>query len=468
MAFKSNINPQDRGVYFALSGDNALDGLSLERPKLDIQPAINAAFGLVPTPSIFNTAQVIAAQGGVFNESIVLQDAILFDGTLVSLRATSAIGVDLASFLDCSVFTITNNQTNGICFNIDGKESVGVDCKFVGVLGSGASIGVNVTDTVDNIFLNLSQIALSTPGATGIDITATMTTPIDMNINAVSLDANNTIYCNCDASSTTDICVMDISSIKKKSGTTGTKGIVCKNGTLTVIAGNIDAHTAIDLQSTGKMNLACTRIEGDIIVAAGTILECVIMEHVSGSITNNGTINGVINGVYFGTWRQKHEEQVVLNAFSASSQIPAGTDILTQIEFGAAQFGASDPVELSVLGAVTVNQSDQYNISLVLQYGRTGASGSSAMVFFRILVDGVQFGGSRFGQLDNPNQAFPIQFSIPVDLVAAQILTFEFWRDSGGFDAGELIPQTPALGGTSPAASAQLILTRNRLIQPVD
>ena len=238
-------------------------------------------------------------------------------------------------------------------------------------------------------------------------------------------------------------------------GFTFVDGLVCF---LDAVVGNVVAND--------DCGLNCKLLDGNIVVNVGGTLFCIIEVH-TGTITNNGTINGLINGVPFGTYQQKHEEQVVLNAFSPNTQAPVATDTLLQIEFGAAQFGPTDPVQLSVLGAVTINQSDQYNLKLVLQYGRSGAAGSSAIVFFRILIDGVQFGPSRYSQLDNPNQAFPVQFSIPIDLVATQVLTVEFWRDSAGFNAGELMPRTPTLVGPNPSPSAAIILTRNRLVQPV-
>jgi hypothetical protein len=207
-------------------------------------------------------------------------------------------------------------------------------------------------------------------------------------------------------------------------------------------------------------------LTGDITISPGATLDTIIVEF-TGTITNNGTLNGLIGGVPFGTYRQKHEEQVVLNAASFSTQAPSGTDSLMQIEFGAAQGGASDPVEMDALGSVTINRSDQYNVSLVFEFGRGGAAGSFALIFFRILINGVQFGDSRSAKLDNPNQAFPVQFSAPFDLLATQVLTVEFWRDSTGFDAGSLFSNNPVLAGTNDAPSASITITRNFLVQPI-
>ena len=97
----------------------------------------------------------------------------------------------------------------------------------------------------------------------------------------------------------------------------------------------------------------------------------------------------------------------------------------------------------------------------------TGAAGAFALVFFRVLIDGVQFGDSRSSKLDNPNGALPIQLSSPLDLTVGQVLTVEFWRDSSGFDAGSLLSENPVLAGTNNSPSASIMMTRNRLVQPI-
>ena len=147
MALKGNIDVNERGFYFALNGDDDFDGSTLERPKRTIQAAIDAAFALVPIPSTVNTAQVTVGQGAAFNESFVLEDSIQFNGRDVSLRTTTLIGVDLGSALACEVTTVTNTTTNGICFNIDNKTRVGLNCSFIGVFGTGSSTGIKLDRT---------------------------------------------------------------------------------------------------------------------------------------------------------------------------------------------------------------------------------------------------------------------------------------------------------------------------------
>ena len=53
-------------------------------------------------------------------------------------------------------------------------------------------------------------------------------------------------------------------------------------------------------------------------------------------------------------------------------------------------------------------------------------------------------------------------------MLSGQTLTVEIWRDSTGFDAGSLFPKAPTLAGANSAPSAEMILTRNRLVQPIE
>lgn len=464
MTNRSNVDAQVRGFYFAASGNDDFDGKTIERPKETIQAAIDETQLLIPIPAFGDIATVTAAQGGIFNAGFVLPESVQFEGESTVLNLSAAVAVTLDSFLNCSLTSVTNSANSGISFKIDGQDSTGLNVLANRVFGDTAT-GLSITGVCDNIFVTISQFTVTGTGSTAIKIESASVSPIDINCNTAALEGTDTTFMDYDPVNATDMCVVNVSAITN--GGSGTIGFIVRNGILIAANCLIAAETAIHVLAGAEMTLTNGCIDGDIIVDLGGILNVTAVHQISGTITNNGTINGNIDGVPFGTYRQKHEEQVVLTGFSLNTQAPVATDTLLQIEFGAAQFGPTDPVQISALGAVTINQADQYNVKIVLQYGRSGAAGSSAIVFFRILVDAVQFGESRYAQLDNPNQAFPVQFSIPMDLLVTQVLTMEFWRDSSGFNAGELMPRVPALGGTNTAPSASIILTRNRLVQPV-
>lgn len=464
MASKDNIDPQVRGFYFSQSGDTEFDGTSYELPKATMQEAIDEANALVPPPSGAALAVVSSAQGGSFTSGFTLFDFIQFNGTNVSITENTAIAIELASFLRCNITSLSNAMAASTCFNIDGQSFLAVECDLINVFGTGGAKALKVTGACDNLFLGMKQITLIGDGSIGIDITSSSPTPIDIEVDTVSLDGDNTICMNYDPVNSTDTCIIDVGSISD--GGSNTTGFIVENGRLLVLCGLLDATTAIHLKAGSEYTTLTGEIIGDIIVDSGARLDAVIIRH-TGTLTNNGTINGIINGEYFGTWRQKAEDQLVLRARSFSTQAPVGLDILTQVEFGAAQFGPTDPVEIDVLGNVTINQSDQYQLSVRMHYGRSGA-GSFAVMFTRLLVDGVQLGGSQATRLDNANTHISIDHFTPIDLLVGQVLTVEIWRDSSGFDAGELLPEVPALVGPNPQPSASIVLTRSRLVQPVD
>jgi len=245
MALKSNIDAQQRGFWFspAPAGKSEFDGKTPERPKSTMQEAIDEAVVLDPVPGPGQIAVVSGIQGGSFPTGFILSDFIQFDGRNVSITTSGAIAIDLASFLQLTLTSLVNTQTGGICFNVDGKESVGIDCSFISVPENG--IGVKISGTVDDLFFDLSQIILASDGGIGIDMTASMTTPIDMNLNAVSLDADNVTFCQCNPVSPTDTCVIEISSIKKTASSSNTTAFNIKNGTLIIESGNIEADIAL-------------------------------------------------------------------------------------------------------------------------------------------------------------------------------------------------------------------------------
>lgn len=464
MAFKDNIDPQVRGFYFSQSGDAEFDGTTYELPKATMQGAIDAAAALIPPPSGLALAVVSSAQGGSFTSGFTLSDFIQFNGTNVSITENTAIAVELASFLRCNITSLSNAMASSVCLNIDSQSFLSVECDLVNVFGTAAK-ALNIAGVCDNLFIEMKQITLIGDDSIGVDLTCTSPTPIDIEVDTVSMDGDNTVFMNYDPVNATDTCIVDVGSISD--GGSNTTGFIVETGHLIVLAGAIDVTTAIHIKAGAEFTTLVGIIVGDIIVESGALLTVEILRF-TGTITNNGTINGIINGEYFGTWRQKPKELVVLDAASFSSQIPTGLDILTQVEFGAAQFGASDPVEIDVLGNITVNQDDQYHASINLHYGRVGAAGSFAMFFARLLVDGVQLGHSKSARLDNPNTHFSIDFFEPINLLVSEVLTVEVWRDSSGFNGGELIAETPALVGPNPTPSASIVLTRSRLVQPVD
>lgn len=155
------------------------------------------------------------------------------------------------------------------------------------------------------------------------------------------------------------------------------------------------------------------------------------------------------------------KDELLFRAVSvAANQQPTLVDIALQIEFGIAQKSSSDPVMIDALGNVTFNQAGNYLAEMTVQFGRSGASGTS-LLFGRILINGVAILNSPAVKLPNADSLSVIQFNIPVlNIPATAILTFEIIRDSTGNNSGGLFQNTPIASGWNPSPTAILNIYR--------
>lgn len=149
-----------------------------------------------------------------------------------------------------------------------------------------------------------------------------------------------------------------------------------------------------------------------------------------------------------------------------ASQQPSGLDTALEIQFGAVQGGPSDPIQtVASIGAeasiLRINQAGLYRIKTAIQYGRTGAFGTS-ILNFRVKVGGVQAGRSINQKLPNGNttsiftdEAWIYIPTVPVDIV------YEVIRDSNGDDSGGLFAgETSGSTGWNAAPSCALRVER--------
>lgn len=151
----------------------------------------------------------------------------------------------------------------------------------------------------------------------------------------------------------------------------------------------------------------------------------------------------------------------VLDAQSlAASQEPAGLDTPKQIEFGAAQFSASDPVMISAAGALTINKAGVYTIETTLQFGRTGSTGVSHLGF-RALANGVQSGRTICAYISDADDLKPFEYASTLYLPAGVVLTYEIIRFTGGNNSGGLF-RNGVVAGWNADASAHLRVIRLR------
>ena len=146
----------------------------------------------------------------------------------------------------------------------------------------------------------------------------------------------------------------------------------------------------------------------------------------------------------------------VLSGFSTSNQLPSGLDSALQVEFGAAQKTASDPVMIAADGTITFNQTGLYLINGFGNFERQGSSGGNTVTLWRALIDGTQVGVTKSVELDKVNVMIPYEVTVPLTIeTAGTVLTYEIMRDSSGVDAGGLYTHTN-LGGWSNVPSASI------------
>lgn len=132
----------------------------------------------------------------------------------------------------------------------------------------------------------------------------------------------------------------------------------------------------------------------------------------------------------------------VLAAIDTTNQLPSGLNSPLQVKFGAAQGTASDPVMLDALGNITFNQGGLYLFNGYANFERQGASGGVTVTLFRALLNGSQSGPTKGVELSGTGIMFPYELTLPIQVSAGDVLTWEIMRDSSGVDAGGLYIHT--------------------------
>lgn len=130
----------------------------------------------------------------------------------------------------------------------------------------------------------------------------------------------------------------------------------------------------------------------------------------------------------------------------ASSQQPTGLGVANaiKVEFGAAQNTVSDPAMIDSAGKVTINEAGTYRIKLALQFGRTGASGTS-ILFFRALINGIQIGRTLATKLSNASDTTYLENDNWINFPAGTTVEVEIMRDSAGSNFGGLFQTVPSV-----------------------
>jgi hypothetical protein len=139
---------------------------------------------------------------------------------------------------------------------------------------------------------------------------------------------------------------------------------------------------------------------------------------------------------------------LVLNAKETLALAPSALDTPLQLTIGPAQLGSSDPVQLLSTGEIRFNQAGQYWVSAQGLFERLGSSGGFALLHFRALINGVQFGNTQSVEIDKVTTWIPYERSIPIYIsTPGTELSFQIVRDSTGVNAGGLYPAAVSTPG---------------------
>lgn len=142
-------------------------------------------------------------------------------------------------------------------------------------------------------------------------------------------------------------------------------------------------------------------------------------------------------------------ERLIDGVSLAVAQNPTGTGIAeaVQVEFGAAIGTGSDPVNLLSDGELQINEAGTYRIKLALQFGRTGSSQTSILLF-RVTDDaGNQLGRSVAALIDDADTDRYLENDTWLTVPGPVNLRFEVMRDDAGNDSGGLIATVPTNEG---------------------
>ncbi len=153
------------------------------------------------------------------------------------------------------------------------------------------------------------------------------------------------------------------------------------------------------------------------------------------NLTKNFTISSILS-------LKAISSTSVLSSIDNTNQEPSGLDSPLQVTFGAAQGAASDPVMLDALGNITFNQAGLYLFNGYGNFERQGSSGGVTVTLFRALLNGVQTGPTKGVELSGTGIMFPYELTLPIQVSAGDVLTWEIMRDSSGVDAGGLYIHT--------------------------
>lgn len=293
-------------VFVAKHGDDANSGLNENTPKLTIGAAITTASAL--TPSASNVIVVRVLDGGKYEEGIVVPSWIVIDASQAELYLASGINILLSDNSIASFNKITNAKTGGdfltsTCIaKVSGTGMAKLYAKEV-YPGEGGAGAINFSSGTQ-LFLRIEKLVVPA-SSFGIYSGDDGAGHIHLYIGDIYLNGDNAIgiwtYAEVGISGTIVGHIEHILSISGSSGRTaifmsGSDDIPRIDMSVDEIGANIDS--AINIQH-GICTISAQRIVGNIDVSSGASLYIQAAQHVSGTITNAGTIVGHLGTNYY-------------------------------------------------------------------------------------------------------------------------------------------------------------------------
>jgi hypothetical protein len=155
-------------------------------------------------------------------------------------------------------------------------------------------------------------------------------------------------------------------------------------------------------------------------------------------------------------------EELINGRSVALTQSPTGlgTANTLQIEFGPAINTAA--ASLDATGVLTFNEAGTYRLKVILQFGRTGSSQTSVLMFRATDTLGNQVGDSVYERLDDADVTAYFESVGWLTVPAGTKLNFEVMRDLISNNSGGLIGfiPTPDTGTWNPAPTASIMVDR--------
>lgn len=280
------IIPTDaRSFYFAEGGDDTFDGLSPQRPVATIQSAVDKVNALSPPPSAANPSSIVNNGFGRFDENIVVPEGCLLSAVNVQLVASSGSTLTMLSNSVAKFDEIINTATTGDCILIDGNNTITVEARLIGAANSNSN-GVRVTGDSSSLVINIRRIDCAGPSAAGIFDESTSGSPRIYNIDEITLTGSSSIGIFFDPSDLAAEGILNIGSITESAATT--QGVRVDGGFATMTINDLDADTALIVNTGGRLNITANKITGTIVVNGLGVINAQIIEH-SGTLTIAGT-----------------------------------------------------------------------------------------------------------------------------------------------------------------------------------